>query len=372
MLWATRTTRTRLGLSTACILWVITGGQSLGQTPTAQTSTAPTQAQGPIPVEVFQEPRPKHLGVPECRADSRATNTLACQVLRSGVGGWAVVNFMVDAQGKPFEVTVSRSTGNKALDEMAKQAIVDSTFIPGSLDGTPVESGLEVKYKVWEGPWPSHGARPVFIDAYRELSRAIKAEDRAAADAAMKRLTIQNLYEDAYFGMASYLYATKWGDERQQLEGLQRALAEEGGTPFLPKDLFKASLQVSLQLQLNMRLYAEALKTFDRLKKAGVDEGTLARLTPAIEQVKKIRTDESSYEVQGAMPEGNWYLHLFKRHFQAEVSEGYISQVKLRCQKHYVFFAFDPKLQYQVDARNGDCTMELIGAPGTRFKLTQF
>ncbi len=72
------------------------------------------------------------------------------------------------------------------------------------------------------------------------------------------------------------------------------------------------------------------------------------------------------------MPEGTWHVHLFKRHFQAEVAEGYISQVKLRCQKHYVFFAFDPKLQYQVDSKDGDCSMELLGAPGTRFKLMQF
>jgi hypothetical protein len=47
--------------------------------------------------------------------------------------------------------------------------------------------------------------------------------------------------------------------------------------------------------------------------------------------------------------------------------EGYISQVKLRCEKHDVYFAFDPNLQYQVASQDGDCWMELVGGPGLYF-----
>ncbi len=72
------------------------------------------------------------------------------------------------------------------------------------------------------------------------------------------------------------------------------------------------------------------------------------------------------------MPEGTWYIHLFKRHFQAQVSQGHIAEVKLRCEKHYVFFAFDPTLRYEVAGKDGDCSMQLLGDPGTRFKLLQF
>jgi len=75
--------------------------------------------------------------------------------------------------------------------------------------------------------------------------------------------------------------------------------------------------------------------------------------------------------VFGQLSEGKWYLHLFKRHFRAVVSEGYIAQVKLRCDKGYVTFAFDPTLQYHVPDKDGDCSIELEGAPGTRFKLIQ-
>ncbi len=368
MLWFAPATRTRPVLIAASLASLLMPPRSPGEAPAA----AETQAAAQIAVEIYKAPRPKHLEIPDCHSDSRANDPVACRALNSGNEGWAVVNFMVDPGGKPFEVTVSRSTGNKALDEMARRSIENSRFEPGSLNGKPIESGYEMKYVLWNGRAQLSGAKRGFIAGYEALARAIDAGDRAAADAAMKKLEITNLYEDAYFGMAAYLYAKKWGDERQQLDGLLRAIAEEHTAHLLPSDMFKAALQISLQLQVNMRLYAEALDTFGKLQQAGADANTLARLRPAIDQLEKIRSDDSAYEVPGEMPDGSWNLHLFKRHFQAHVSEGYISQVKLRCQKRYVFFEFDPQLEYQIDSKAGDCSMELIGAPGTRFKLTQF
>jgi hypothetical protein len=54
---------------------------------------------------------------------------------------------------------------------------------------------------VWDGSGAYSGAQSNFVAAYKTLSAAINADDRAAADAAMKKLTVANLCEDAYFGM---------------------------------------------------------------------------------------------------------------------------------------------------------------------------
>ena len=127
-----------------------------------------------------------------------------------------------------------------------------------------------------------------------------------------------------------------------------------------------------IRLHLQLRLYAEALDTYKKFQKEGIDAKTDARLKPVSEKLAKIRADDSSYVISGEMPQGEWFLHLFKRHFRAEVTDGFISQVKLRCQKHYVSFTFDAKLSYDVASKDGDCYMEMIGAPGTRFSLVQF
>jgi hypothetical protein len=42
----------------------------------------------------------------------------------------------------------------------------------------------------------------------------------------------------------------------------------------------------------------------------------------------------------------------------------------LRCDRQYVSFAYDPALYYRID-QHGNCRLQLIGEPGTRFELIQ-
>jgi len=202
--------------------------------------------------------------------------------------------------------------------------------------------------------------------------QAANAGDRAAADAALKKLDIKTLYEDAYFGLASYVYASKWGDVSQQIDGLRRATTpgDSSSHYYLSSAELTSALFVLIKLEVKAKEYAEATDDWQRLQK--IDKATAAQLDPVFDQLEKIRTDHTAYEVNGLITEGQWFLHMFKQHFRADVSEGFISQVKLRCDKRYVFFAFDPKLQYQIDNKTGKCGIELDGSPGTRFKLIQF
>ncbi len=279
---------------------------------------------------------------------------------------------MVDARGKPFEVTVIRSTGNKVFEKAAVHAIEQTPFEPGSLNGKPIDSGYEMKY-MFISRFSASTVGLAFIHAYESLMRAINADDQAEADAAMGKLKIQSLYEDALYGVARYNYATLWGDEAQQLEGLRRAIAEEDTARYLPAATFKAILLACLNLELKTNEYAEALDTWKRLKKLGIDRDTEAQLQPLIDTVEKARSDDREYEVSGDLSEeGQWYLHLFKRRFRAVVNSGYISQVKLRCDKDYVYFAFDPRRSYEVPSDSGECSIELDGAPRTQFRLVQF
>jgi TonB family protein len=363
--------RTGAGLAYPAALMLSAIG--LAQTPHNQEAETRTQEQ--IPIELFRGPYPKNIVGPDCAIRGRtADHSGACQALLGRNEGWAELGFMVDPRGKPFEIAVTRSTGNKGLDEAATKALEQSTFEPASLNGKPIESGFELKYLFRDSAMgSSSGASGAFVRGYEALLSAVNSADRAAADAALGQLKIGNLYEDAYFGLATYSYATKWGDESQQLEGLRRAIAEEEVAHYLPKDLFQSALIARMKLELNAHQYAEVMTTWKRLKKSGVDKATESQVLHVIDQLQKLRSDDSAYEVTGRiMPEGRWFLHLFKRHFQAVVSEGSLSQVKLRCDKRFVYFTFDPKLQYEVESSYGNCGVELEGAPGTQFKLVQF
>jgi hypothetical protein len=57
--------------------------------------------------------------------------------------------------------------------------------------------------------------------------------------------------------------------------------------------------------------------------------------------------------------------------FEIAVSSGRVSEIKLRCERQYVFFRYEPGVQYKVDGAGGTCGIELVGDPGTAFELIQ-
>lgn len=284
--------------------------------------------------------------------------------------GWVTLGLMVDPTGKPFEVTVNSSSGNKVFEKQAVAAVERATFKPGSLNGQPIESATAFKV-VFRFTDPITGARPEFINRYEEFQRAIKAKDQPRADAAMKRLDVNNLYEDAYFGLALYAYALQWGDEARQLAGLQRAIANESGSLYLPRNELRRVKLGSFVLDVKLRHYAEARALWPQILNSGIDADTIEKLRPVMEQLEQIRLRHEAYTIPGSMPDGTWHLRLFEQNFRISVSQGHISQVKLRCSKGFVRFTFDPNIEYNVADKYGSCNMELEGDPGTSFTLTQ-
>jgi len=346
-------------LAGSLVLTMLMSSAVLGQTATRVPDASAPGAT--IQTEMLIGPTPA----------GRPTPRYPAEEARNFTEGWVQVSMMVDPSGKPFEVSVEASSGNKDFEEEAVRAVKGATYFPGRLNGVPIDSAT--KYKViFRSTVPSTGASGNFVRHYKQLQMAVEAKDKAAADAAMKGLEVRNLYEDAYFGLASYFYAHEWGDEDQQLAGLRRAIAYEHQSPYLSKIQFQSALVQCLALEVKMHHYAEAQVLWGSLQTSGIEPAVLEKIGPMMLQLDHIRISDSAYDVSGSMPGGTWELDLYKQNFRFQVSEGHISYVKLRCSKGYVGFAFDPALQYKVETKYGKCTMELDGDPGTEFTLTQF
>jgi len=315
-----------------------------------------------VPIEVFQGPRPKF-------KDFRLPDYPGGEKLDRNEG-WVQLCLMVDAGGQTYEPAIMRSSGNKVFDHEALKAVRSLTFEPASLNGKPVDSGYEIKFKYRLSP-PADGARPEFVRNYNALMKATAANDKAAADAALSKLHVSNLYEDAYFGLATSSYAEHWGDDMQQLAGLQRAIAAEDSPRYLPKQIFPVALRALFRLQVRTHDYGGALITWEKLTRVGIDAETADNIKHVIDQLEVLRTDTREYAVPGKLENGTWYFHLFKSHFQVAVADGHVSEVRLRCDRRYVFFAFDPQVRYDVANGSGKCTLELVGEPGTTFSLIQ-
>jgi hypothetical protein len=66
-----------------------------------------------------------------------------------------------------------------------------------------------------------------------------------------------------------------------------------------------------------------------------------------------------------------WFGRLFKTHFVISVADGAVAEIKLRCEKAYLFFKYQPDVQYSVSSKSGACGIEVVGDPGTKFDLVQ-
>ncbi len=284
--------------------------------------------------------------------------------------GWVQLNMMIDAKGKPYEVTVIDSSGDAALEQAAIRGVNQLVFQPAKRRDTPIDSSFTGKMVFYQSE-PSKGASHDFVTAYKKLTMAIDAGDKTQADEELGKLRVQNLYEDAFLGFGKYLYDRRWGTETEQLADLRRAVANEKIARYLPGEAFRAALAAQLTLDVKLKDYGSALDVWKTLEPLA-SPPQRNQLQPAIDEIKAMQDSDQVIRVSARIEKGtSWHSTLFKNRFDISVVTGAVSEIKLRCKKEYVFFKYQPGVQYSVGRGAGECTIEVVGDPGTMFDLAQ-
>jgi len=320
-----------------------------------------------VVLEVFEQPRvltaPNDSAYPESER-------------REGKAGWVLVNAMIDPKGKPYAVNVLDSSGNAVLDTAALKAVDQMKFEPGKEAGKPVDASLTFKIQFYPD-WPGEISNN-FTHTYERLTRAIDAGDKAQADTQLSDLRPQSSYEGSFKDYAQYLYDSKWGTLEQQVTDLRRAFGGDYPFGFVPRIVGVRALTTLFSLEVRSRDYGAALQTWRKLKRFAL-RADRAELQKTVDQLMALRNSErplvtaGSIHTDGAGPthQDGWNGWLFKNHFYIVVKRGAVSQIKLRCQKKYIALKYDPDTQYTVSANAGECGINVIGDPGTKFDLVQ-
>ena len=285
--------------------------------------------------------------------------------------GWVYLNFMIDAHGKPYEIAAVESAGGDWVERAAVDALERSTFMPASIDGTAVDAGYTMKY-TFALSGPGSGARRSFVKRFRAFRRAVDDEDRETAREHLASLDVTNLYEDGFLSIARAVYAEAWGTAAEQRQALSRAIAREKDATFLPQDLYRNALLTLFVLEVGQGNYARALDLSEQVRSLDLDDGARSSLEATVARIRTLAEDDTAYSVSGAFGEAtSWYYPLLKDEFYVTVGRGEIAEIKLRCERKYVFFRYQPDIQYKIPEQYGRCGMELVGSPGTEFELTQ-
>ena len=350
---------------TVCLVfWCVCPEVAAGQAGESPAEVISEPVSEPVPVELYTAPVRKDMKMPRYPRLAQAR----------GMEGWVRLDFMVGTDGKVYEIAVTDSMGDGTFHRAALAALRKSTFEPANLDGQPVDAGHSMYY--WFGlEGEGGGARPYFLQSSKTLVQAIERGDRPLADRELSALESRaefNLYEDAYLHVAKYHYYARWGDAHQQLHALDRAVSQDFQEHRLPEELYVALQLQRFWLLVRTQDYQRASSTFETLGSYEMGASAATALEATMENVRALRNDGRAYAVTGSLEERtSWFYHLFKDEFAVTDVQGEITEVKLRCPESYVFFRFDPEMEYRVSNKRGHCHLELVGNPGTTFKLVQ-
>ena len=296
--------------------------------------------------------------------------------LREGREGWVVINYMVSADGQMFEPTVVASLGSKSFENAALKAINNSEFEPATLDGEPIEGSGYYKYNfsIFGG---TTRARNKFVRPYKKFLRQIKngqAEEARNSLAKLESRDAINLYEAAFLNFARYRMAKYDGDALAQLDHLLAATNYENRNQemhYLPGEMVPPLRIEIFKLYVALQQYSEALQTYEIIVKSG-DKKTQSALKPTVDQLIVLKSDDRGYRVSRQIDASEfWSIDLFKQAFYFENISGQLDELKLRCQKKYMFFSVSTDQQYNVPESWGQCSLQVQGTPDSTFDFVQ-
>jgi len=289
---------------------------------------------------------------------------------QQGREGWVQLGMMISPEGKAYEVVVTDSTGNKAFEKAALNAVKKWVFQPALMDGVPIDAGSNFKIKFALSG--AAGASSKFVRAIGRFKKHIANDDKEAADKELSSIRVKNLYEDAFLNIARYSYYEKWGSDYQRLYALRRGIAHEDDAHYLPKKLYVTALLSMFFLEVKQKDFARALKTWKLLEGRKLDDNTVSSLQNVVNKITVLESDDRTYSVAGEIGESfSWNYRLLKNNFNITVEHGELAEIKLRCDKKYVFFRYKPKTIYRISEKYGHCGIEVVGNPGSKFSLIQ-
>jgi TonB family protein len=299
-----------------------------------------------------------------------SSNAYPSEEEKSGREGWVELNMMIDPKGKPYEVMVADSSGSRAFEKAAVKWLQEMSFEPARRGETPIDSSymLKMKFAIRD---LAKGASEEFVSVYRSFSKAVQAGDRVKADVLFGRLHAENLYESSFENFGKFFYHKQWGTPADQLRDLRLAIAGERRPEYLPKDAFTTALYAMFGLEAAASDFGSALATW-RILEPIASPQMRAALQPAVDQIHAIALGGQSVSVSAKIDDSSaWMGALFRNRFSIAVKGGVVSEIKLRCERQYLFFRYEPGIQYSIGSKKDQCGIQVIGNPGTTFDLVQ-
>lgn len=313
----------------------------------------------------------------------RVNPTYPTTALSEGKEGWVMLSFVISPTGDVTEPMIEDSSGVEDFERAALRAVARWKYKPATQDGEAVEQAM-VKTRIhFQLQGGEQGASTRFANKYRHVVRLMDEGDFAGAEPLIADLEFgerANLYEDAWFWWAKYVYLLKSGsaDTEEMRRCLQRAVGYE--VEYLTPEQFLAAAERLVVLEARALDYSAAISTFERMRdaktarRAEAYEKVIANLQPSYEKMLEVVRGDQVLAVDGKVGEFDYWVHdLLRRSFSIADIVGRLDVLDIRCERGTRRYSSVPvDTVWTVPVSWGDCGIYLKGEPGATFAFHEY
>ena len=296
------------------------------------------------------------------------------RALSKGEEGWVYLNFFVDTDGNPYQISVADRSGSPLFEAAAIKALKGTTFQPAVYNGRKIDHEHYMQYT-----FIMDDKRALYADSFRrrfyEVVNSISSKTKTKAEDGLEilRERRRTLHEDAMYWTAKYYFDQEWGTVSAQLNSVSRAIGHDKARRFMDANLLQKLLWSKLLLQLRQKKYVSALTTLDRFDELnGVDDALRQQAAKYRTAIDELRYSTKTILVSGTLnSKGAWSHELIRNRFSVADVEGSIGEFNLNCQRDRLRFEYEPDLEYSFNDSSGTCRVSVTGDPGTSFSFIQ-
>ena len=166
---------------------------------------------------------------------------------KRGREGWAVVQYMVDAQGSTYDWEVIDYSGGKDFGKAALEAAKKYRYEPAQFEGRAIDAGAATKIS-FALSGGSKGATTRFLKRYKKFMKLLQSVKEGVGDeqkmeeafSVLEKQGAGNLYEDSFINIARASYHIHHDDQWSGYVALIRAVGHERQSSYLSKATLKS------------------------------------------------------------------------------------------------------------------------------------
>ena len=293
------------------------------------------------------------------------------KALSRGVEGSVTMHYMVDPQGKTYDIEIVGGTGDRSLEKAAIRAAKKYRYDPAKFQGKPIDAGASarVSFAFRDQKFLAKKFARLFTK-FQSAAQENSQSDMKLLLSELDDLEIISFYESAMAQLMKATYAMSIDDSEAVRRAYGAALSLNKDHNFFTDAQTRSFMLALIQAEVATGHIRAALDTWSELDLVLTDEQLRSKLLAQTAELQSVLAGNEAISVNGTINAGYSFVYkLANPSFALSKVAGRLAETKLFCEKGRVAFPVAEDVVYRVEKDLGICTLVLVGDPKTTFQI---